>query len=116
VPDSDTSPAATVLVVDDEPNILDLLSAALRMSGFEVHAADSGLAASKLAAAYPPGIVVLDVMLPDLDDRLAARGRNRGGRHLDGEHQSDNQQTAHDRTRGRCRTAGCQVATGDLAD
>ncbi|MFI6368213.1 hypothetical protein ACIBG0_36415 [Nocardia sp. NPDC050630] len=33
MPDRDTSPAATVLVVDDEPNILDLLSAALRMSG-----------------------------------------------------------------------------------
>ncbi|WP_327096207.1 response regulator transcription factor [Nocardia vinacea] len=73
MPDRDTSPAATVLVVDDEPNILDLLSAALRMSGFDVHTAASGYAALAEAAAHPPDIVVLDVMLPDLDGYAVAR-------------------------------------------
>ncbi|MEV6336476.1 response regulator transcription factor [Nocardia vinacea] len=73
MPDRDTSPAATVLVVDDEPNILDLLSAALRMSGFDVHTAASGYAALAVAAAHPPDIVVLDVMLPDLDGYAVAR-------------------------------------------
>ncbi|MFQ6397530.1 response regulator transcription factor [Nocardia sp. KC 131] len=79
MPDSDTSPVATVLVVDDEPNILDLLSAALRMSGFEVHAARSGLVALSLAAAHPPDIVVLDVMLPDLDGYAVARRLRESG-------------------------------------
>ncbi|MFE9323924.1 response regulator transcription factor [Nocardia sp. NPDC052278] len=73
MPDRDTSPAATVLVVDDEPNILDLLSAALRMSGFDVYTAASGYAALVEAAAHPPDIVVLDVMLPDLDGYAVAR-------------------------------------------
>ncbi|WP_433762435.1 response regulator transcription factor [Nocardia sp. CA-135398] len=67
------SPAATVLVVDDEPNIVDLLSAALRMSGFDVHTAASGYAALAEAAAHRPDIVVLDVMLPDLDGYAVAR-------------------------------------------
>lgn len=43
-PDRDKAPAATVLVVDDETNILDLLSAALRMTRFKVHAVTTGLA------------------------------------------------------------------------
>lgn len=56
-----------MLVVDDEPNILELLSAALRLSGFEVHATDSGAGAVTLASRVAPDIVVLDVMLPDYD-------------------------------------------------
>jgi two-component system, OmpR family, response regulator len=56
-----------VLVVDDEPNIRELLSAALRLSGFEVHAAACGESALKEAASVRPDIVVLDVMLPDYD-------------------------------------------------
>jgi two-component system, OmpR family, response regulator len=58
---------ARVLVVDDEPNILELLSAALRLSGFAVTAADCGAAAVTAAREQRPDIVVLDVMLPDLD-------------------------------------------------
>ncbi|GAA4544496.1 response regulator transcription factor [Amycolatopsis samaneae] len=62
-----TAQPATVLVVDDEPNILELLSAALRLSGFEVHSADTGTEALAIAARAAPDIVVLDVMLPDYD-------------------------------------------------
>lgn len=70
-----TSPAgsATVLVVDDEPNILELLSAALRLSGFDVHAADTGADALLTAKQVRPDIVVLDVMLPDYDGFALAR-------------------------------------------
>ena len=64
---------ATVLVVDDEPNILALLSASLRLSGFEVHGADSGAGALNTAAQIRPDIVVLDVMLPDCDGFTVAR-------------------------------------------
>jgi two-component system OmpR family response regulator len=64
---------ATVLVVDDEPNILELLSAALRLSGFTVHAADCGAEALATARRIRPDIVVLDVMLPDTDGFSLAR-------------------------------------------
>ncbi|MFN2534155.1 MAG: response regulator, partial [Pseudonocardiaceae bacterium] len=64
---------ASVLVVDDEPNILALLSASLRLSGFEVHGADSGVGALNTAAQIRPDIVVLDVMLPDCDGFTLAR-------------------------------------------
>lgn len=64
---------ATVLVVDDEPNILELLSAALRLSGFVVHAADCGAGALAAARRVRPDIVVLDVMLPDIDGFTLAR-------------------------------------------
>jgi two-component system, OmpR family, response regulator len=64
---------ATVLVVDDEPNILELLSAALRLSGFTVHAADCGAEALATVRRFRPDIVVLDVLLPDTDGFSLAR-------------------------------------------
>ncbi len=60
-------------MVDDEPNILELLSAALRLSGFAVTAADCGAAAVAAAREHRPDIVVLDVMLPDIDGFEVAR-------------------------------------------
>ncbi|WP_168200782.1 response regulator transcription factor [Allokutzneria sp. NRRL B-24872] len=65
--------SAKVLVVDDEPNILELLSATLRLSGFEVGVAETGAGAVSAAKAFQPDIVVLDVMLPDLDGFTVAR-------------------------------------------
>lgn len=70
---ADSSRPARVLVVDDEPNILELLSAALRLSGFEVHAADTGARALTVAREVVPDIVILDVMLPDQDGFTLAR-------------------------------------------
>jgi two-component system, OmpR family, response regulator len=58
---------ARLLVVEDDPNILELLSASLRFAGFEVATATSGSAAVSAAKARRPDLVVLDVMLPDLD-------------------------------------------------
>jgi two-component system, OmpR family, response regulator len=58
---------ARLLVVEDEPNILELLSASLRFAGFDVDTATSGSAAVSAAKARRPDLVVLDVMLPDLD-------------------------------------------------
>ena len=60
-------PEARLLVVDDEPNIVELLAASLRFAGFEVHTAANGTAALKQAAAVSPDLVVLDVMMPGLD-------------------------------------------------
>ncbi|WP_182877780.1 response regulator transcription factor [Microbispora sp. H10670] len=69
-----------LLVVDDEPDIRELLSASLRYAGFEVITAATGREAVELAGQARPDLVVLDVMLPDLDgfavsDRLRQTGR-----------------------------------------
>jgi two-component system OmpR family response regulator len=58
---------ARLLVVDDEPNILELLSASLRFAGFDVATATNGNEALRVAASYQPDLVVLDVMMPGLD-------------------------------------------------
>jgi len=58
---------ARLLVVEDDPNIVELLSASLRFAGFTVATATSGAAAVESARESRPDLVVLDVMLPDLD-------------------------------------------------
>ena len=58
-------PEARLLVVEDEPIILELLSGALRFAGFEVSTATDANAALKAAAAGRPDLIVLDIMLPD---------------------------------------------------
>jgi two-component system OmpR family response regulator len=56
-----------VLVVDDEPSIVDAVATSLRYEGFEVDEAATGRAALAAAQANTPDMIVLDVMLPDLD-------------------------------------------------
>jgi two-component system OmpR family response regulator len=58
---------ARLLVVDDEPNIVELLSVSLRYAGFEVASAMSGRDAVAQARQFRPDLVLLDVMLPDVD-------------------------------------------------
>src|SRR5690606_21095530 len=60
-------PEARLLVVEDEPNILELLSASLRYAGFEVTTASTGTEAVAAAQRRRPDLIVLDVMLPDMD-------------------------------------------------
>jgi two-component system, OmpR family, response regulator len=62
-----SSPEARLLVVDDEPNIRELLSASLRYAGFEVATAADGQQALALADTFRPDLLVLDVMMPGLD-------------------------------------------------
>lgn len=56
-----------VLIVDDEPNIRDLLSTSLRFAGFSVHAVKNGAEAVYAAEKGAPDIILLDVMLPDMN-------------------------------------------------
>jgi two-component system OmpR family response regulator len=56
-----------VLIVDDEPNIRDLLSTSLRFAGFSVHAVANGADAVAAAEKGEPDIILLDVMLPDMN-------------------------------------------------
>ncbi|WP_461144463.1 response regulator transcription factor [Salinifilum aidingensis] len=62
-----TDVSARVLAVDDEPSILELLTAALQLSGFEVRGAATGREALQAAREFRPDIIVLDVVLPDQD-------------------------------------------------
>jgi DNA-binding response OmpR family regulator len=56
-----------ILVVDDEPDALELIEFNLRGAGFEVTTAMDGETALKKARTLPPALIVLDVMLPELD-------------------------------------------------
>jgi two-component system, OmpR family, response regulator len=56
-----------VLVVDDEPNIAELLMMALRYEGWDVRTAATGRDAVATAREHAPDVIVLDWMLPDVD-------------------------------------------------
>ncbi len=58
---------AKILVVDDEPDMLELVSFNLKAEGFEVFTAANGPEALNQARALLPDLIVLDLMLPDLD-------------------------------------------------
>jgi two-component system OmpR family response regulator len=59
--------AARVLVVDDEPNIVDVISMALRYEGFDVASAGTGAEALSAVRDHRPHVMLLDVMLPDME-------------------------------------------------
>jgi two-component system OmpR family response regulator len=56
-----------ILVVDDEPSIVDAVATALRYEGFEVDEAATGHAALASVIGHEPELIVLDWMLPDLE-------------------------------------------------
>jgi two-component system alkaline phosphatase synthesis response regulator PhoP len=60
-----TSPK--ILIVDDEPSIVNLVTAYLRPEGYEVFSANDGQSGLHAARAYKPDLVVLDIMLPGMD-------------------------------------------------
>ena len=67
-----------ILVVDDEPNIVDVVSMALRYQGFEVASAASGREALTQVAQFRPHLMILDIGLPDMEgfevaERLGAQ-------------------------------------------
>ena len=77
-----STPEAKLLVVEDEPNIRELLATSLRFAGFEVHVAADGATAIKQANTHQPDLVVLDVMLPDMDGFTVTRKLRDSGRIL----------------------------------
>ena len=76
------TPEAKLLVVDDEPNIRELLSTSLRFAGFDVVAAGNGRDALAAAEEHNPDLAVLDVMLPDMDGFTVTRRLRAAGRHF----------------------------------
>jgi len=70
-----------ILVVDDEPSIVDAVATALRYEGFEVDEARTGREALSTVARREPALIVLDWMLPDIDGlEVGRRLRERGFR------------------------------------
>jgi two-component system, OmpR family, response regulator len=70
---------ARLLVVEDEPTILELLSGSLRFAGFDVVTAASGADALRAAATARPDLILLDVMMPDGDGFEVIRQIRSGG-------------------------------------
>jgi two-component system alkaline phosphatase synthesis response regulator PhoP len=56
-----------ILVVDDEPSIVNLVMAYLKPEGYEVYTATDGNSGLKAARAFKPDLIVLDIMLPGMD-------------------------------------------------
>jgi two-component system, OmpR family, response regulator ResD len=78
----DVDTRGSVLVVDDEPTITDVVSRYLQRAGYETRSAADGPGALQLAAEARPDLVVLDLMLPGMDGlevmrRLRAAGNGR---------------------------------------
>src|SRR5438270_528576 len=78
---SESPSDSRVLVVDDEPNIVEVVTMALRFQGFTVETAGSGREALAAVARFKPHLMVLDVMLPDMEgfDVAARLGAQRAG-------------------------------------
>ena len=64
---SATKAEARVLIVDDEPTIVELLSVSLRFQGFEVETAANGAEGLDRARGFRPDALILDVMMPGMD-------------------------------------------------
>jgi len=73
--------AGRVLVVDDEPSIVEVISMALRFQGFDVETAATGREAIAAVSRFNPDLMILDVMLPDIEGfEVASRlGAQRAG-------------------------------------
>jgi two-component system, OmpR family, alkaline phosphatase synthesis response regulator PhoP len=56
-----------ILVIDDEPSIINLVSAYLKPEGYEVYTAADGNTGLKAARAFKPDLIILDLMLPGID-------------------------------------------------
>jgi DNA-binding response OmpR family regulator len=65
--------AERILLVDDEPTLLETLAYNLRSSGYEVITASDGIKALEQAQAESPDLIILDLMLPELDGLTVCR-------------------------------------------
>jgi len=69
----------TILVVDDEPHIVELATLYLQNDGYNVISAGDGPAALQLVEEHRPNLVVLDIMLPEIDGWEVCRRLRQGG-------------------------------------
>ncbi|MFA6430901.1 MAG: response regulator [Candidatus Margulisiibacteriota bacterium] len=62
-----------ILIVDDEPDVLELLKKLFSSEGFSVITASDGQSALELARKEKPSLIILDIMLPKMDGYVVAR-------------------------------------------
>lgn len=67
------TPVYKVLVVDDEPDIVELLQYNLEKAGYEVKTANNGKEAIKVAKTFLPHLILMDIMMPKMDGVEAGR-------------------------------------------
>jgi DNA-binding response OmpR family regulator len=65
--------AEKILIVEDDPSLLDTLSYTFENEGYDVETAEDGLEAVELARASHPDLIILDIMLPGIDGREVTR-------------------------------------------
>lgn len=70
---------ASILVVDDEESLTDLVSSALRFAGYDVRAEDNGFDALRAVKRHNPDLIVLDVNMPEMDGFEVCRKLRRDG-------------------------------------
>ena len=70
---------ATILVVDDEESLTDLVSSALRFAGYTVRSEDNGFDALRAVKEQTPDLIVLDVNMPEMDGFEVCRRLRRDG-------------------------------------
>ncbi|MCY7786453.1 response regulator transcription factor [Bacillus inaquosorum] len=68
-----------ILLVDDEPSILDFLTMGLENEGFEVKTAADGMTAMNIAKTFQPHVAILDVMMPGMDGLEVSRMMKKTG-------------------------------------
>ena len=56
-----------ILIVDDEPDIRELLSYNLRKDGYIIHTASDGISSIEIAKDFSPDLILLDIMMPEMD-------------------------------------------------
>lgn len=61
------STSKKILIVDDEPDILEIISYNLTKEGYEISTAKNGIEALEKVASYKPHLVILDIMMPKMD-------------------------------------------------
>ena len=81
--DAEAPETATILVVDDEPDLVELLQYALEAEGFTVLTAGDGVEGLAVAEAEKPDLLVVDIMMPRMDGiELTEQVRERGALRL----------------------------------
>ncbi len=60
-------PTASILYIEDDPEMIDLVSLILNRQGYQVIGANGGRKGLELAKSSPPDLVLLDLMMPDMD-------------------------------------------------
>ena len=78
-----TAPAAsTILVVDDDPNCLDIAARLLQHEGYRIRIASGGQEALRIVETEPVDLILLDVMMPGMDGFAVCSALQRAGRRI----------------------------------